>query len=169
MGYKVFDCDSEAKRLMDTDPEIKKRLVREIAPDTVVDGKINRPVLAGHVFNSPEKLAILNNISHTAVKNALNEWIKVNSSQELLFVETALLYASGLNRIVDSEWRVEAPVDLRVERVMLRNNTSAQKVMERINAQAGETIGTEPYPALSRITNDNRIPLLPQIHALLTH
>lgn len=163
LGYPVFDCDSEAKALMDKDPEIHRRLAAEIHPATVVDGLIDRRVLAEIVFADREKLAILNSIVHSAVKERLTEWCHENEGVK--FVETAILYSSGLNRMVDAEWHIDAPTELRVERVMKRNGLTREQVLARIESQKAEC-GQQP-PRRIVIINDGTLPLLPQITAEL--
>ena len=81
----------------------------------------------------------------------------------LLFVETAILFQSGLNRLVDEEWRVEAPHDMRVERVMNRNAMTREQVEARIEAQEYVVSPDEPKPHLVRLFNDDRHSLLSQI------
>ena len=68
-GYEVYDCDSEARRLMDSDAGMRCRLRNELCDDAVDDnGMIDRRKIASVVFSNPEKLAILNSIVHGAVK-----------------------------------------------------------------------------------------------------
>ncbi|MDE6436166.1 MAG: dephospho-CoA kinase, partial [Muribaculaceae bacterium] len=68
MGYPVYDCDSQAKAIMDADAEIHRRLCSEIDAAVVTDGVIDRKRLAEIVFNDKAKLAVLNAIVHSAVK-----------------------------------------------------------------------------------------------------
>ena len=106
LGYPVYDCDSAAKSLMDADEEIKRRLIDEIDSLAVVDGVIDRRRIAEVVFADAEKLAALNAIVHAAVREDIASWV-FSQDSDRLFVETAILYESGLNRMVDAEWRVE--------------------------------------------------------------
>ena len=79
-GLNVYDCDSRARRLMDSDPAIHRRLCEEISPDTVKNGIIDRPLLAEIVFSDPSKLARLNAITHRRVTEDLRHWRETNSS-----------------------------------------------------------------------------------------
>ena len=116
MGYAVFDCDIEARMLMDGDDDIKARIGAEIAADAIDDqGAIDRARLSEIVFSDAEKLASLNAVVHGAVKERLARWCE-RQDKRPVFVETAILYQSGLNRMVDAEWSVEAPVEIRVAR-----------------------------------------------------
>lgn len=162
LGYPVYDCDANAKWLMDTSAGIKQKLIREICPEAVNnDGTINRAAIAQVVFNNPEKLASLNNIVHGTVVEHLKQRI-ADSVSPIFFFETAILQTSGLNALVDEEWHVTAPEALRVKRVMARNGLTAQQVKARMANQ-----NENPGPGTKILTNDGQTPLLPQILALL--
>ena len=163
MGYEVYDCDWKAKYLMDNSPTIKNCLKSVFGNDIIIDGTINRVKLASIVFNNKEKLVKLNNIVHSSVKEDLISWKLENSHKKLLFVETAILYQSGLDSIVDEVWEVNAPLEIRIERVMKRNNISRQDVLSRIESQKCEIL----TPADYIITNDDKVAILPQLVTIL--
>ena len=163
MGYEVYDCDWKAKYLMDNSPTIKDCLKSTFGNDIIIDGTINRVKLANIVFNNKEKLVKLNNIVHSSVKEDLISWKLENSHKKLLFVETAILYQSGLDSIVDEVWEVNAPLEIRIERVMKRNNISRQDVLSRIESQKYEIITQADYI----ITNDDKVAILPQLVTIL--
>ncbi|MDE5594782.1 MAG: dephospho-CoA kinase [Muribaculaceae bacterium] len=167
MGYPVFDCDSEAKHLMDSSPEIKAALIEKISPEAVDGrGNINRSHIAQIVFSDSKKLEQLNTIVHTAVRNEIERWRKNNSDNKVqLFVETAILYQSQLDKAVDDVWEVVAPDEVRILRVMDRNHCSRQDVISRIEAQS--FVPDVPHNSIKTITNDDFTPVLPQILNLL--
>lgn len=166
LGYPVFDCDSEAKAIMDNNEDIKGEIARRICNDAIKDGSIDRPTLASAVFADAGKLAILNSIVHEAVKLRLKEWVSIHDSN-IVFVETALLYQSGLNYIVDEEWHIEAPEELRITRVMTRNSLSRNQVISRIKAQDYTIPAGTPRPPVSSLSNDGINPLLPRVFSLI--
>ena len=163
IGYEVYDCDWKAKYLMDNSPTIKDCLKSTFGNDIIIDGTINRVKLANIVFNNKEKLVKLNNIVHSSVKEDLISWKLENSHKKLLFVETAILYQSGLDSIVDEVWEVNAPLEIRIERVMKRNNISRQDVLSRIESQKYEILAQADYI----ITNDDKVAILPQLVTIL--
>lgn len=166
-GYEVFDCDSQAKAVMDADDEIKRRIAAEIAADAVKDGCIDRECLAHIVFADDAMLDILNSIVHGAVKRRISHWIAERSLAEIVFVETAILYSSGLCRMVDGELRVEAPEEVRIERVMRRNRLSREAVVARIDAQRDETSPANPLRRVDIIVNDGIRAVMPQLLAYI--
>lgn len=164
LGYGIYDCDSNAKRLMDSSDTIKQQIASKISEKAIVNNQINRPVLANIVFNDEQKLETLNQITHSAVKDDIIKWIEENNGS-VKFIETAILYQSGLDKIVDEVWEVTAPMELRINRVMSRNNISRQDVISRINSQQIEI--KKPHPNIKKIVNDLVTPILPQILRLI--
>lgn len=165
MGHKVYDCDTRAKALMDTDESIKNDLIDLISIDAVRnDRTIDRKLLSEIVFNDPDALSRLNSIVHKAVRADLRHW-RDTSSDKTVWVETAILYASRLDREVDEVWEVTAPTELRVQRVMKRNSMSREQVLARISSQS--TTAAQLHPLTKAIVNDGVEPVLPQILSLL--
>ena len=170
-GYQVYDCDSRARAIMDSDPEIKTRLHAEIHPKALrPDGTIDRRLIASVVFTDPDRLAALNAIVHGAVRADIARWRR-QTEAPLAFIETAILYQSGLDRMVDEAWLVEAPEEIRVDRVCSRDNTTPEAVGHRIASQTAETAKLQNTPApplrTSTLLNDTSHSLLLQIAALL--
>lgn len=166
MRFKVYDCDKEARALMDRDEEMKSRIERMIAADVILaDRTIDRRRLAEIVFADEMMLATLNGIVHEAVREDIMRWKQANVGERLLWVESAIIYESGIDRMVDEVWEVTAPVDLRIERVMARNSMSRDQVMERIEAQSRTDF--EPHRCVKTIVNDGIAPVLPQVLRLL--
>lgn len=167
MHYCVYDCDSRAKILMDTSSTIKQQLKELISPEVInFNNDINRPLLSQIVFNNSTALATLNNIVHSAVKEDLLNWFQ-NVDSNIAFVETAILYQSKFDSIVDAVWEIEAPIELRIKRVMSRNNLTRDEVQARIDAQTFTP--KELHQNTITIYNDNIRPLLPQICFYLNH
>ncbi|MCH5219805.1 MAG: dephospho-CoA kinase [Muribaculaceae bacterium] len=164
MGYAVYDTDLQAKRIMDESVEMHRKLSECFGHNIVRDGNIDRRALADIVFSDDDKLKKLNSIVHSAVIEDITKW-RESLSDEIAFVETAILYQSGLDRLVDIVWEVTAPSEIRIERVMKRNSCSRAEVESRISAQRSENKHTHPKVAV--IVNDNLSPLLPQILSLL--
>lgn len=164
MGYKIYDCDSRAKILMDTSDEIKCRIKDSISSDAIVGNAIDRTVLGNIVFNNPDALSRLNQIVHHAVRDDIHRWLK--SNDKVRFIETAILYQSHLDSIVDEVWEVNAPIDISIERVMNRNGFTVEQVKSRIDSQ--QFTPEYLHNNVHYISNDNINALLPQIESLLS-
>lgn len=165
LGYHVYDTDSRAKQLMDTSEVIKRQLVEQFGRNVVVNGDIDRKYLSGLVFNQQEALEKLNAIVHGHVRTDIVEW-RNRSDRNILFVETAILYQSGLDRMVDEVWEVVAPRHVRVERIMSRNGYTEQEAESRVVAQESY-VPLQYHANIRTIINDGVLPVLPQIEGLL--
>lgn len=167
LGYPVYDCDSRAKALMDADELIKQQIIDAIDRETIAaDGTIDRRRLASIVFADAEKLTALNAIVHSAVKLDICRWVEKCGSRHS-FVETAILFQSGLNETVSDEWRVAAPDEIRISRVMKRNSLLRPEVEARIASQIFVPSPEMRVPPLYEIINDNKHALLPQVQTIL--
>lgn len=166
-GFHVYDCDQEAKILMSLDETIMYELRRQIHPDAVLGKRINRKLISDIAFSDERKLNCLNKIVHGAVKKSLCSWINNHREEEYLFVETAILYQSGLDSMVDIVWEVTAPVDVRISRVMARNSLDKDSVIARIKAQ-DSFIPSNIHSHVIKIVNDGTTPILPRIKHLLS-
>lgn len=166
LGYEVYDCDSKAKLLMDESVAIKQRLAREIGQQVIVDNEIDRKRLAEIVFSDAQKLEILNSIVHDEVRNDILKWRNRIESPRPAFVETAILYQSGLDKMVDEVWEVVAPIEVRIERVMNRNSMTRSQVISRINAQES-FIPDRRHESVVQIVNDGATAILPILLELL--
>lgn len=168
MGYEVYDCDSEAKAIMDTDAGMKRRIAREIAAGAVgEDGRLDRKAIADVVFADARKLAALNSIVHGAVRDDISRRARAAECRgaQLFFVETAILYESGLDRMVDDVWEVTAPEEIRIRRAMRRDGSDYDRIKARVEAQEAAPKGS--HPRVFRIVNDGVEPVVPQISKLL--
>lgn len=164
IGFSVYDCDSEARRLMDNSAEIKQRLKKEISALSVdSEGRINRKAIAEVVFADSALLKKLNEIVHGEVKNDIIRSLESHADDDKpLFVETAILYESGLDKLADEVWEVTAPEQIRIERVIKRSGLTHSQVKARIESQIMPSL-----PHHKIIINDGVTPLLPQILSLL--
>ncbi len=166
-GFAVYDCDNRAKLIMDEDAEIKQRLIEDISPCIIVNGEIDRAALSEIVFNDKEKLRRLNAIVHAAVRADMKHWTDKFASGDTVFVETAILYTSGLAADVDEELRVTAPKELRIARVQQRSNLSRCNIEARIASQSLDEHPATPLRKLTIIENAHTTPLLPQLSTYL--
>ena len=166
MGFNVYDCDLEAKRLMNSSPIIKQQLTDHFGENIYThDGSLNKPLLSSIIFNNHEALSIVNSIVHPVVKDDLINWHQSNPLSRS-FVETAILVEAGMQTMVDEVWNVTAPLETRIARVISRNSTTRDKVLERINSQS--TSLSEITLPVKNIINDGTTAIMPQIIALLS-
>ena len=132
MGFEVYDCDSAAKRLIRTSPEIKQQLIALIGPDvyTDVEGEqvLNKAAVAKFLLSSEAHAKAIDRIVHPAVFKDFEE-------SGLQWMESAIMFESGINKLVDKVVAVVAPKEVRIQRVMQRDNISRENVLEWMNRQ----------------------------------
>ena len=136
-GVAVYDSDSRAKALMNDSAELREALIAEFGEECYADGSLNRPYLASKVFGSEEQLAKLNSIVHPAVKGDFLRWAEEQQSSYCI-LESAILFESGFDALVDKKVAVLAPQPLRVMRAMERDGASKEQIEARIKAQMGD-------------------------------
>lgn len=133
-GVPVYIADNEAKKLMES-AEIVKDIENEFGQEVIVNKKIDRSKLASIVFNNPEKLEKLNKIVHPAVQKHFKDWLKIHNSVPFVIKEAAILFETGGYKQCDKVITVTAPQLLRVERVILRDKSDKDSVLQRISNQ----------------------------------
>jgi len=138
IGYSVYDSDLEARRLQNEHPEIQDQLIELFGEDIYNDQGLNRPVLAQLVFGKPELLAKLNAIVHPVVHTDFMNWIQSHSAENLLFMESAILFESGFNKIVDKVIVMTASENIRIARVMKRDKVTEEQVKARMLHQMAD-------------------------------
>lgn len=138
-GLYVYDCDSRARHITDSDPYISEAIARHFAPcpPITADGKIDRQALADIVFNNPEQLAWLNSLIHAEVRKDIAR-TRQSISPSPIIIETAIPVTSAIADSVDVVWFVSAPTELRLARACSRDNTIPEKISARIKAQNAE-------------------------------
>ena len=136
-GVAHYDSDSRAKALMSESAELRAALIAEFGEACYADGALNRPYLAEKVFGSEEQLARLNSIVHPAVKADFLAWAEAQEG-DFCILETAILFESGFDAVVDASVAVLAPMPLRVERAMQRDNATKEQIEARIKAQMND-------------------------------
>ena len=137
-GIPVYNCDEEAKRLMKNSHLVKERLIQTIGKDAYThDNALNKPAIAKFLFANKKNADIINSIVHPAVKQDFIDWTnKQNSS--IVVQESALLFESGFDKSVDITIEVYAPTEIRLERAITRDNSSAQQIESRMAQQMDE-------------------------------
>ena len=130
-GYKVYDCDSAAKRLMRSSPEIRQKLTALIGPGTYLEEEgfiLNKKRVAEFLLVSEDNAKAVDAIVHPAV-------FRDFEASGMAWMESAILFESGAYRLVDKTIVVTAPEEIRIQRVMQRDGISREKVLEWINRQ----------------------------------
>lgn len=163
LGIPVYYADDAAKKLMNANEGLKKEIIKNFGEDSYSNGELNRKYIASIVFNDKEKLDLLNSLTHPATIRDAEEWITRQSSSYII-KEAALLFESSANKKLDFVIGVDAPLPLRIKRVMARDGITEEDVMKRIALQMNETEKMKLCDFI--ITNNERDLVIPQIIVL---
>ena len=135
-GARVFYADEEAKRLMNEDPDLRRRLEDAFGPETFGDdGRIDREYLARRIFSDPEARRRMNSIVHPAVREAFEEFADRARREGVQVVVREAALITGSEEELDEVVVVEAPESVRVRRVAGRDDVDASAVRSRMDAQ----------------------------------
>lgn len=165
LGYPVFYCDDEAKRIIRTDVRVRSALVCLIGPEVYdAAGALCKPVLARYLCAGPDYAARVDAIVHPRVGEVFEEWAAAQSAPRV-FMECALLFEAGFERYVDATILVSAPQEVRIARVMSRDGIGRAKVLEWMALQMSEE--DKARRADYVVCNDGQADVAAQLHRLL--
>ena len=134
LNVPVYDCDTEAKHLMNEDKALQQQLKQLVGTHVYKAGKLQKSVLADYLFSDQQHAQKVNAIVHPAVKDDFRKWAG-QQKVGVVAIESAILYESGFDSVADKVIFVDAPQELRIQRVMQRDGSTRQQVEARINMQ----------------------------------
>ena len=154
-GFAIYDCDREAKRIIAENKDVQAAIKDLLGEEAFIEGNYNTAYVAKRVFEDPKLLEGLNKIVHPEV--AKDILIKKPD-----FVESAILFESGLDQICNKIVVVTAPEEVRIARTIARDYQGAatpeniNKVRARIRAQKEIPASTEvPQGKMLTVINDD--------------
>lgn len=163
----IYYCDEEAKRLNEESPVIRTALCELVGPDVYLqNGSLNKPVLINYLFASAEHAQQVNAIIHPVVKDDFLKWAEKQQAP-IVALEAALLFEASYQDSLDYTILVTAPEDLRIRRILKRDQTTETAARKRIQVQSSD----EEKKALANfiINNDETQPLQEQIESVLAY
>ena len=134
MGVPVYIADDGARNVMKSE-DIIEEIKTSFGEALFENNILNRAKLAEIVFNDKDKLAELNAIVHPAVKKDFEVWLLQHKSYQYVIYEAAILFESGRYKECDLIITVTAPEEVRIERVLKRDNTTREQVLSRMKMQ----------------------------------
>jgi len=165
LGIPVYYADVRATVLMNKNEEIKSGLKKLLGDDIYNEYEMpDRKKLAEFLFSNDNYRRQINALVHPAVAKDFEEWFSYQHAPYIL-KEAALLFESGSNLQLDKIICVSAPLELRIQRVLKRDDRTEEQihVIEAKQMSEAEKIRLSDYI----ITNDETMPVLPQV--LNTH
>lgn len=159
----VFDADAAGKELLATDTDLRDAVMRRFGSSIYSEGILDRQALAAIVFHDPKALVDLNALVHPAVRKAFQGWTALQKAPYVV-MEAAILTETGGHAAFDRMIVVSAPEELRIKRVIQRDNVAEADVRARIRNQAGEADRLRIADKV--IHNDDRQLVIPQVLAI---
>lgn len=170
LGYPVYDCDAEAKRIIRDDPDVRRRIIATFGNEAYRGDTYNTRYVAQQVFANPDLLARLNAIVHPAVRRDILRWAEETGEEAShapsdavvlpMFIETAILFQAGMADLCDGVAVVTVPEEERIARALHRDrHANREDIVRRIRAQRPPEDYLPDYPKPSVIlVNDDDTP-----------
>ena len=150
-GIEVYDCDQAAKRIIRTSEKVRQQLLQLI-------GSLEKADIARFLLESEANAKKIDAIVHPAVFRDFEE-------SGYQWMESAILYESGANKLVDRVIVVTAPEEVRIQRVMQRDGITREKALQWMQRQwpQSELLRRADY----EIINDGHTDLNEQLNKIL--
>ena len=150
-GIRVYDCDAAAKRLIRTSPDLQQQIISLI-------GSLDKAAMSRFLLASEANQQAMNAIIHPAV-------FRDFEASGINWMESAILFESGARKLVDKAVVVTAPLEIRIQRVMQRDNITREKALQWVSCQWSQ----EEVKAHSdyEIVNDGQADIDSQINKII--
>jgi dephospho-CoA kinase len=157
----VYYADAEAKRLMNDDPDLKTQIRELFGEEAYRQGSLDRKYLAGRLFGNAALVEAVNGVVHPAVHEDFKRWTDLQQGVPYVVEEAAVLFENKAHEELDYAVIVSAPVEIRISRVMERDQCDRESVLRRM----GHQLSDEELKKLADhvIVNDGQQMLLPQV------
>lgn len=164
LGIPAYFSDDRAKELYYTSSALLSSLTALLGDDIVVDGILQKDVMAKKIFSDKSLLIKVEQLVHPAVAKDFLSWKEIQCKKGMPFViiESAIfLEKEMLLPLADKVLVVSAPLDLRIERIMERDKSSREQIMERLSHQWDDSRREKLADFV--IVSDGSKALLPQV------
>lgn len=164
LGVPVYRADAEAKRIMNADPEVMRGIMDLLGKQAYNKGKLDRGYVSSRVFTDPGLLNTLNEIVHPVVRDDFERWSECYLHHPYILEEAAILFETGFYKDFDYIVVVYADDELRIRRVMERDQAERKDILKRISNQMAQDRKKE-LADFTIFNNDNDL-IIPQVLGL---
>tara|TARA_R110001583_G_scaffold109799_2_gene258634 strand:- start:14948 stop:15535 length:588 start_codon:yes stop_codon:yes gene_type:complete len=137
LGVATYVADVEAKKLMNSDPELIAEIKLLFGEDAYTNQGLNRNYISTIVFKNKEKLVALNALVHPKVKEDFKNFLRSTKAISVIY-EAAILFESGSNKLCDYVITVLANFDDKIARIIKRDGVSKEQILERMQYQISD-------------------------------
>lgn len=135
-GIPVLNADTLAKQLMQEDEQLKEKLIEIFGVEIYENGILQREKLSKLVFGNAVQLQKLNQCVHPVVKQYTQDWFEKQTAPYAI-KEAAIMIEANAHKDLDILIGVDAPLEIRIARVIQRDQTNREAVLQRIEKQMG--------------------------------
>ena len=139
IGVSTYNADESAKKLISTNKNIIHSIKKLFGEEIYNENELNSKLVSKIVFNDKEKLKSLNSIIHPEVAKDFEGFCHNHRHEAYIVKEAAIIFETKTENLFDKIIYVRAPDDIRIDRVMQRDNLSREDVLIRIRNQLTET------------------------------
>jgi len=137
LGITCYQADDEAKKLMNSDKGLIKKIKNSFGDSIYINSKLDRKKLSAIVFTDKQKLELLNSIVHPYVNRHFENYCK-GLEDIYIIKEVAIIFEIGTQNKFDKIILVRAPKEDRVKRIINRDKCNRQDAINRINNQIAD-------------------------------
>lgn len=134
LGYPVFYSDLVSREILMNDKLLHQVLAKRWGDAIIQNNEIHRPAIAQIVFNNKEELKFLNSVLHPLVGESFKQFCS-STENEIVFKEAAIMFESGAYKTLDYILNVHCDEEIRIKRVMQRDNATKEEVLSRLANQ----------------------------------
>jgi len=134
LGGTVIDCDAVYHEMLETHEPMRNGINAAFPGVFDAEGHLDRKKLGQEVFAKKDRLAKLNSVVYQYLIPELERRV-TSTGTGLYAIDAINLIEAGLDQLCDRTIAVTAPAELRVRRIMARDNITEQYARLRISAQ----------------------------------
>ena len=160
LDIPVYKADDVGHYLL-KDKNVIAKVSAIFGEKVISNGSVERKLLAEIVFKDSEAIKKLNAIIHPRVMDNFNAYVKSISKVKYIIFESAIIFEADLNHLFDESILVYAPDEMKIVRVMKRDNCNRNSVLARLSNQINDDLKREKVNHI--ILNDDVALVIPQV------
>jgi len=138
LGAHIIDADIIAREIVQKGEEGATRIKQAFGDSFFEKGNLNRRKLSEYVFSKPNRVQLLNSLLHPLIRKRIDYLIQSCTSLKVVFVVVPILIESGMIDMFDRVWTIAAKTDIRIKRLIRRDNISIQQAYNILDNQVSE-------------------------------
>lgn len=139
-GGRVIDADAISRRIMNAGSPAYCEVLEFFGTEILDENKeINRKKLADIVFGDRKKLEKLNAVTHKYIFEEIRKKIEEYKEEKVVILDVPLLFDEDFTIKYDKSVAVIADEEIRIKRAVMRDNSSSEKIRNRIKNQISDS------------------------------